>query len=168
MLNMRARKRNSIGYYLLLSLEKAVDGCVRIDDFVNHPNRYIYGDPESLKKSSLSQAVKRLREDGLIEQLEYDNEVILKLTSGGLEFLGNDLEEWDGQWRIVIWDIPEQRRLVRDLFRRNLKKLGFAPLQKSVWISKRKVYDKLINYVKELGIEDWVTVIEASKLSINQ
>lgn len=41
---------------------------------------------------------------------------------------------WDGQWRFFLFDIPEKRRILRDILRARLKSLGFFQFQKSVWI----------------------------------
>jgi len=162
-------KKKSLNSYILLALEKAVDGYVRLEDLGHRSYRYTYGYP-AVPTSQLSQAIKRLREKGFIKQDKINmGEVVLKLTDQGRDALGieDNAEQWDGKWRIVIWDIPEQKRIIRNLFRRNLKKWGFKHLQNSVWISKRNVYQKLMDYVKNLGIEQWVTVIEAEKLSSN-
>ena len=43
-------------------------------------------------------------------------------------------KKWDGKWRVIIFDIPENRRIKRDLFRSKLKEMGFRQLQKSVWV----------------------------------
>lgn len=163
--NMRTYKK-SLTNAILFTLEKAVDGYVRLEDFAYHHYRYHYGIPD-LKKSSLSQALKRLREGGLIEQIKLKNDVLLKLTEAGKDLINNQSEEkkWDGKWRVVIFDIPEEKRIIRNLFRRNLKKWGFKHLQKSVWISKRNVFDKLEAYIKDLGIEKWVIVMEVNRLT---
>ncbi len=42
--------------------------------------------------------------------------------------------KWDGQWRIVIFDIPEQKKELRDRVRYLVKRLGFYKLQQSVWV----------------------------------
>ena len=41
---------------------------------------------------------------------------------------------WDGRWRVLIFDIPEYRKSVRDKIRRTLMGIGFVRLQDSVWI----------------------------------
>ncbi len=41
---------------------------------------------------------------------------------------------WDGKWRVLVFDIPEYRRSVREKMRRTLTAIGFARLQDSVWI----------------------------------
>ena len=43
-------------------------------------------------------------------------------------------KKWDGWWRIIVFDIPEEKRVGRDALRRKLKFLGFYSLQKSVFI----------------------------------
>lgn len=160
-------KKKSLSYYILLTLEKAIDGYVRIEDYTYHSYKYMYGIPD-LKKSELSQALKRLRERGLIEEDKIDTDkVVLKLTELGRDVLGAEFDEskWDGKWRVVIFDIPEQKRVVRDMFRRKLKHWGFKNWQKSVWITKNNVTEKLRKTVKELGIEKWVAIVESDNIS---
>ena len=43
-------------------------------------------------------------------------------------------EKWDGKWRVLIFDIPESLRFVRDQLRSTLVVIGFMRLQDSVWI----------------------------------
>ncbi len=42
---------------------------------------------------------------------------------------------WDNRYRMVIFDIPERRRGVRERLRRLMSECGFLCIQKSVWIS---------------------------------
>lgn len=41
---------------------------------------------------------------------------------------------WDKRWRVIIFDIPERRRKVRDRLRNTMRELGFVRLQDSVWV----------------------------------
>jgi hypothetical protein len=41
---------------------------------------------------------------------------------------------WDKKWRIVIFDVPEYKKLVRDSLRRKLQQLGFVEYQHSAFI----------------------------------
>lgn len=162
-------RKATIGKFVLLALEKSIDGFVRFEDFAEHHYRYHYGIPE-LKKASLAQALKRLREKGFVEKIpdKDENKIILSLTEAGREFLlltkQDDEIEWDGKWRVVVFDIPESKRLIRDILRSRLKLWGFKPWQKSVWASKKNVTNKLRNLVKELDITDWVLVIESDNV----
>jgi phenylacetic acid degradation operon negative regulatory protein len=42
---------------------------------------------------------------------------------------------WDGKWRIVLFDVPQNRATERARLRRTLAARGFGYLQNSVWIS---------------------------------
>ena len=43
-------------------------------------------------------------------------------------------QNWDGKWRLVVFDIPEKKRAGRDALREKIKELGFYELQKSVFV----------------------------------
>lgn len=163
-------KKNSLSYFILLALEKAIDGYIRLDDFANNPGYYAFhnGWEYPLDKSEFSQALKRLRERGwIIKDSANTNEVIFKLTDLGRDALGMDIEEeWDGKYRIVMFDIPEQKRVIRNLFRRRLKDWGFRMWQQSIWITKRNVTKKLNLLIRDLKIDDWIAVIESEDVYI--
>jgi phenylacetic acid degradation operon negative regulatory protein len=42
---------------------------------------------------------------------------------------------WDGSWRVVLFDVPEQARTVRARLRQRLVREEFGCLQQSVWIA---------------------------------
>ena len=168
-------KKESLGKLCLLALEKTVDGYIRFEDMMNKPHIYAYGYERDLKKSALSQALKRLREKGYIEKLpdeRDESKILIKLTSLGREFIllsqPEDKIKWDGKWRIVVFDIPENKRSVRDILRGRLKLWGFTPWQQSVWASKKNITNKLRKLIKELEIEDWVLVIESENVGKQQ
>src|SRR3989344_7773949 len=157
MANLPETKKRRITNLILLALENAVDGIVRFDDYVKNSRSYAYGNgwKYPLKKASLAKALQRLRQGGFIELIE-DKELILRLTDRGREKailakLQSSGEEWDGKWRIVIFDIPEKRRSARDLLRYNLKSWDFTQWQKSVWVSKKNCTKPLRDYIRKLG-----------------
>ena len=163
---MKIRK-GSLSEFMLLALEKTIDGYIRFDDLIHHSGRYAYGGgwDQSIKKSELSQAVKRLRERGLIAYEEdRTKQMIIKLTNLGRDALGDLVvlqKDWDGKFRIVLFDIPESKEVIRDLFRRRLKDWGFKMWQRSVWISKNNVTERLRKLIDKMEIKDWVAVIES-------
>ena len=55
----------------------------------------------------------------------------------------------DGEWRIVIFDIPEKFKKAREALRMKLKELGFLELQKSVFIFPYECEDE-INFIVEV------------------
>lgn len=42
--------------------------------------------------------------------------------------------QWDGKWRIVVFDIPETHAHLRRKIRSILKRAGFIKMQQSVWV----------------------------------
>jgi len=58
-------------------------------------------------------------------------------------------EVWDGKWRVIFFDVPEQFRRGRNALRWKIKKLGFYELQKSVFVIPyecKKEIDIIVNY----------------------
>ncbi|MBU2037227.1 CRISPR-associated endonuclease Cas2 [Patescibacteria group bacterium] len=43
-------------------------------------------------------------------------------------------QKWDGLWRIIIFDISEDKKAAREALRQKLKRFGFYHLQKSVFV----------------------------------
>jgi len=163
-------KKRKVTNLVLLALEKAIDGYVRMEDFLYNPGYYAYGDGWSypLNKASLAKALQRLRIRGFIELIE-DQELIIRLTDKGREKavlaqLQSSGGEWDGKWRVVIFDVPEKRRTARDLLRYSLKSWGFTPWQQSVWVTKKNCTAALRKYIQNIGIEDWVMVLESDNI----
>lgn len=90
---------------------------------------------------STNRARNRLVEKGLLEYVE--GKKYIQLTEKGRKQLRvwglADYEikkprRWDKKWRILIFDVKESRRAVRDKLRLVLSKMGFYKLQQSVWI----------------------------------
>jgi len=80
--------------------------------------------------------VQRLAEKGLLH-IGTDG---IRLTEKGERYLQRSTlvvrrpARWDRKWRIVIFDIPERRRVMRALLRQKLISIGFVRLQDSVWV----------------------------------
>jgi len=64
---------------------------------------------------------------------------------------------WDGSWRIITFDIPNNLESQRNIFRSTIKRHGFIGLQKSVFISPCANFEKLAKLRNDLGIEKYVT-----------
>lgn len=94
-------------------------------------------------KYSINSSIARLRDRGLIEIVEISGKKVARVTKKGkskLDFL--DIhnfklkipKKWDGRWRVVAFDIKENRKGTRTLLRNTLVQIGFTKLQNSVWI----------------------------------
>jgi DNA-binding transcriptional regulator PaaX len=94
--------------------------------------------PMRRQKEIINRARDRLVRQGLLKR----EGMFLELTSKGKktlkmfearEFHFNRPKKWDRRWRILIFDIPEYRRSLRDRIRETVRMIGFVHLQHSVW-----------------------------------
>ncbi len=92
----------------------------------------------------IRQALQRLESQGMIKRRATPRGWTAILTEEGKKFAEKlhaaeririrPPRVWDQKWRIVIFDIWERRRGVRDKLRRTLEKAGFRRVQDSVWV----------------------------------
>lgn len=170
----KVKEKMYLSDVILFLLEKSIRGGELVLETSQEMRNWIYDGvwdmyPRQVEKGTISRVIKRLRERRLIEQENKETgEIVLKLTQAGKEFifLKRDIDDnsWDGKWRIVIFDIPESKRLIRNVLRRKLKSWGFQKWQKSVWASKKDLTLQLRKLIKELRIDDWVLVIESDNV----
>lgn len=157
---------------ILIALDACAEGFAEFAEFYDNPRRYAWYGPSDFRKQTFTSSLARLKKKGFIEKRVDENKVIIKLTEAGRDWLlkkGPDYQlNWDGIWRLVIFDIPESHRKVRDVLRGRLKSWGFDKWQKSVWASRKPLTNELRLLVKELGIENWVLVIESNNVGKNK
>ena len=91
----------------------------------------------------IRQAILRLDKKGWIIARETSQGWKIHLTKKGYaEWMAYEIGEkrlkkprrWDKKWRILIFDIPEKRRHIREKIRHVLRSFEFERLQDSVWV----------------------------------
>lgn len=96
-----------------------------------------------INHNSFSRTIYRLKQAKLINNYKDGKEKYLELTSKGLEkvkqYSLDNIEiqapkVWDRKWRIVIFDIPDDKKVSRNILRDKLRQIGFILLQESVFI----------------------------------
>lgn len=123
----------TVGILSMVAIAPAVGPALKLFGFGNkrYPQRY------------LQSAVGRLKEKGYIVFEEKNGKKFLRLTQKGKQQLRkyqygeNTLpkaKRWDKKWHIVIFDIPEKKRVLRNKVRDTLINFGFIKLQNSVWV----------------------------------
>lgn len=141
----KKRRKRYLRDVLLASI--AISGVVLVASIA--PNalaqlRYL----PAMKRAQLRYKAKttlgRLAMQGLIEFEKRDGKSYARITPTGREALAFEEQKanlsskkkrrWDKRWRVIIFDIPERRRKVRDRLRITMSKLGFIRLQDSVWV----------------------------------
>lgn len=76
--------------------------------------------------------------------------------------------KWDGKWRLVIFDIPEEKRKMRNLLRQCLKNWDFYKLQASVFVCPYDCRDAVDLLIRTCNGERYVKFIEAEHISHDQ
>lgn len=97
-------------------------------------------------KDKTRSAVNRLARKGHIKFVEEGGKKRLRITEAGRNALRQaelaallakgpqKPRRWDKHWRLVVFDIPERRRAVRNRLRSVVRTLGFLRVQDSVWV----------------------------------
>lgn len=99
---------------------------------------------EKINRQSLNRSINSLYISHLIEEKNHkDGMTTMTLTENGkkkaLRFNIDKMEikkpkVWDKKWRIIMFDIPEKLKRLRESLRMHFKEIGLIELQKSVLV----------------------------------
>ncbi|OGZ79238.1 MAG: CRISPR-associated endonuclease Cas2 [Candidatus Staskawiczbacteria bacterium RIFOXYD2_FULL_37_9] len=122
----------------------------------------------------LARSMAGLNKNKIIIIKEGKEKFVVKLTEKGrrvvremgFEYMRIDKPEtWDGKWRIVIFDIPEnKRRRMRDAMRQKLQGLGFYQMQKSVWVFPYECEKEIQLLCEVFEVNPFVNIITSEKI----
>lgn len=120
--------------------------------------------------SAMTSAMYALIKNGYIKYENKNTKRFIKITKKGeLEALFAKAilpiaQKWDGKWRLVIFDIPEETREKRDQLRFLLKKNNFKMLQASVFISPYALNREALIYLKQTGLIDYIRILKVEDM----
>lgn len=127
----------------------------------------------NVSNSELKRSIKAMTEDGLISMKEKDGQITVRLLKNGkekaLKYQIDTMKikkpkKWDKKWRIVMFDIPERKKLARDILKHKLDELGFQPIQKSVYAYPFSCEDEIDFISAVYEIRPYVKIIRADKI----
>ena len=121
-----------------------------------------YGQLSLTKRPVYYVTIKRLEEKKLVQRKSRAGKVYYVITAKGKHLLRNPARKkkrTDGLSTIITFDVPEQKRKFRNILRRYLQKNGYTIIQKSVLISPYKIDRELIELLKELDLNNDVSII---------
>jgi|SRR3989344_1883388 len=107
---------------------------------------------------------------GYLKFVDKNNERFVKITKKGeLAILLaksriHTQPKWDGKWWVIIFDIPEESRVLRNRFRQLLKTYGFKQLQASVFISPYSLSREGVLYLKESGLIAYIRILKVEEM----
>lgn len=129
---------------------------------------------KDINKRALYRAIRRLYQARLIDAKDNpDGTTTMMLTQNGKqkaltcqidEMQIKPMAKWDGYWRVVLSDIPEQHKKARDAMYRAFKKMGLYPFQKSVMIHPFECQDEVDFVVEFFNLRPYVRTILAKKV----
>jgi len=111
-----------------------------------------------LTQQQVQKIVDRLTREGELERQGPDRYVITPFgVTRMLPTIRKTLAT-DGKTRVLVFDIPESERRLRDSFRRHIKGLGFKQHQRSVWISKYNCEEWIEDLVDYHRVGEYVSL----------
>ncbi len=129
---------------------------------------------KALDRGELYHAIRRLYESKLINYVAHkDGSIEIVLSRGGQKAaLRYKLDEmkipetnhWDKKWRVILFDIPEKQKSLRDTLRMRLLQLGLIEFQKSVFIHPYECRNEMDFVIELYNARRFVRYIEASHI----
>lgn len=142
-------------------LDKLMDGFLADDEW------------DEFDESRVRQKLKLLHKQKAIKIYQVGDKYVVELTKKGqrrlLKYKLDELEiptpdQWDRRWRIVVYDVPKDKKRARDTLRITLKRLGFFELQKSVYLYPYPC-SEAVEFIRELyGVGENVTLLTVGYL----
>jgi len=133
-------------------------------------------------RNRINRSYYNLKKQNYIRVYKKDGKDVVEITKEGRKkILQYDFEnlklkkqkKWDGLWRVVMFDIPEDNKNARRALSNKLKSIGFYKFQKSVFIYPYKCgdeiqfvanYFKVKRYVKCMLVNEIEDVVRLKKI----
>ncbi len=112
----------------------------------------LLGIKSSKDRFRIKRAVESLKKQKLINLSEKEDNMVMEITDRGekrvLKYKIDEVKierpkKWDGNWRVIMFDIPENYKRARDALSGKLKEMELYPLQKSVFVCPFDCEDKI-------------------------
>ncbi|MDD3498579.1 MAG: CRISPR-associated endonuclease Cas2 [Candidatus Moranbacteria bacterium] len=119
----------------------------------------------SINRQKLYRNIRELERDDMVRYRRKEEWWNIELTEKGkkqakkLGFDGLKIDKpkkWDKKWRVVIFDIPEKKKIVREVLRKKIQDLGFQEIQKSVFVHPYPCSDEITVVIKFFKADKFV------------
>lgn len=125
------------------------------------------------KKERFTNMVRNLKNRGYLNVKDLKNRKAIMITPKGIDKIFNielktnyQNQRPDKKWQMVLFDIPEKLRRNRDLFRKQLKYLGYQNLQKSIWVCPYDVLKPTQQLIKNYKLDRFVRLLLVEEIKI--
>jgi|SRR3989344_2243922 len=153
----------------LKAVEDLVDSIGRLDGLISRESlNFKLMRSAGIDPHKVYYGYKNLEKRGLIRR-HGDN---YNLTPDGQKWYKNSRfkyfkiknKKWDGRWRVIIFDIPQEFHNERNSLRKKLKNLGFYMLQKSVFVFPYPCEEELGDLCSSLNIDEYIDILVAESV----
>ncbi|MED1791798.1 phenylacetic acid degradation operon negative regulatory protein PaaX [Brevibacillus nitrificans] len=122
-----------------------------------------------LSEPAVRAAISRMLRQGWLESRKVGNRSFYSVSERGKKRLEEaaariykvESSAWDGKWCMVSYNIPEERRALRDQLRKELGYMGFGMLTTSTWISPNNLREAIQELTETQEITEYVEVFAA-------
>lgn len=147
-----------------VSLGKRLDRLTNRKTFSDYYEE-LYDGFKNLKTNNARIILHRLQNKGLIKKNDGD----YGLTSLGLKYFYKLKEpkkekQWDGKWRLITFDIPENIRRERQWLRIQLLGFDYLPLQKSVFIGKQPLDEDIFKEIIGRKLNNFIRIMTIGEI----
>ncbi|MFD2923077.1 phenylacetic acid degradation operon negative regulatory protein PaaX [Halobacillus naozhouensis] len=120
-------------------------------------------------EQSVRAAISRMSKQGWVQSERKGNKSYYYLTDRGRDRMDEaanrifkiEAPSWDGEWRLLLYTIPEEKRHLRDELRRELVWSGFGLLSNSCWITPNPLEEQIHNLIAKYEIGSYVNFFRA-------
>ncbi|MCR4326190.1 MAG: hypothetical protein NUV52_00860 [Candidatus Roizmanbacteria bacterium] len=110
--------------------------------------------------------LRQMLTDGVIRREE---EGVYQITDRGMgelalsfPFVRFMMFSWDGKYRIISYEIPEDKRSLRDSLRREISGWGLGPWHRSFWLTPHPVAEAMKKLVEGTPWENYIQMFEGT------
>ena len=167
---MRKRNREKIINFTTSALEILFRfGSATNHAFLNRKDYYDQLNQSGFTRYDISNRVRDLINSGHIEAREESGQRSVRLTSKGkIKLLESSTDrKTDGEWRFLSFDIPENFKTQRFALTRSLRRIGYKPVQKSLWACPFNKADQIEIIINELGLSQYTANFKTNKTDIS-
>ncbi|MBI3442477.1 MAG: hypothetical protein HY007_01815 [Candidatus Sungbacteria bacterium] len=130
------------------------------------------GRRKNYERERIRQALRTLHKRRLVEYVERGQKTYMRATENGKKYirqfeidtLSFPQQEWDKKWRIILFDIPEQKGKARRAFQKRIQSLGCFPLQKSVFVYPHVCQDEIDFLASFWEVHPYIRYLETADL----
>lgn len=129
---------------------------------------------KEINKQSLERAIYSLYKSKLVEMKNNSNDTTtivlskdgrkIALTYNLFNMKIKEPKKWDNRWRILMFDVPERMKKVRESLRMHLKQMGFYEFQKSVFVHPYSCEDEFEYIVEFYNARRYLRFVVADEI----